>query len=405
MIKILVVTYNFPPEGGPAVQRAAKFIKYLTRFEAKTFVLTAGKKNKIVDETLLEDTVNCQVTTSLDYGTKFGGEFKKIFWRFFIPDKSVMWKYTAVKAGLKIIEKEKIDIIFSTSPPHSTHLIAEELALKTGLKWIVDFRDEWVDNSLFSRAKLIKKQKKMEQSVLNNCNHVITCTDTAKKNFSSRIQLDRITFIPNGYDEEDFKNIDTQKSNSQNDNLVISYAGRLNELHSPISFFRALSNLVKNKKLDNQVLSVEIIGNLENKKWLRDFPELIDIVSFTPYLEHDKLLKTLNRADVLLLFATKMNSTEFFPAKMFEYFRLKKNIFGIISSKGELWKAVSEYGNSYLAIDSDENQIKNCILNLLKDYENNNFKKIINYEFIESFNRKKQAEQLYDLCTNILKDN
>jgi glycosyltransferase involved in cell wall biosynthesis len=404
MMKILFVAYNFPPEGGPAVQRVAKFIKYLTRIEAKIYVLTAEKKNKIIDETFVDDIADAQVTTTIDYGNKIRGGFKKVFWRLFVPDKSILWKYSAIRAGTRLVKKNKIDLIISTSPPHSTHLIAEKIVEKTGVNWIADFRDEWVDNSLFSRAKNKLKQKNMEKAVLKNCDHIITVTETAKKNFANRINVDKITVIPNGFDEEDFNKITLQSTNYAKEKLVIAYAGRLNELHSPKIFFTALDQLVQSGELDAKKLSVQIIGNLENKKWLKDYPFLFSTVTFLSYMPHNALLDQLNNSDVLLLFATNMNTTEFFPAKMFEYFRFKKNILAVISSKGELWDALTNYGGSYLAIDSEIEQIKSTILNLITDYETERLKVNINEEFVARFSRKNQASLLYELCNNLQKE-
>ncbi|MCB0729440.1 MAG: glycosyltransferase [Ignavibacteriae bacterium] len=399
MIRLLIVTYNFPPEGGPAVQRISKFIKYLAQFDTKIFVLTASKKIKIKDESLLADVKNCTVISSADYGKYFPGELKKIFWKYFIPDKSNLWKISAVKKGIKIVKKENVDLIISTSPPHSTHLIAGKIAKQTKTKWITDFRDEWIDNSLFVKSKLKEKQKHMEISVLKNCNHIITVTNKAKNNFARRIESSKISVIENGFDEDDFNEISLSDKNDVK-KLVISYSGRFNELHSPKVFFTAMSQLIIENKIDTENLSVNIIGNIENKKWLNNFPNLNSVVTFINYLPHKQMLNELGKADVLLLLATNMNSTEFFPAKMFEYFRLRKPIFAVVSSKGELSNLLSEYGNSLMFLEADIEKIKSGLLNLLKKKKEEINKVKVSEEFLERFNRKNQAFKLYEQIKN-----
>ncbi|MBK7104089.1 MAG: glycosyltransferase [Ignavibacteriae bacterium] len=403
-MNVLIIAYNFPPEGGPAVQRISKFVKYLIQLNAKVFVLTAAKKNKIIDNSLFIDIEKSEIYKSYDLGDYVSGDLKKIFKNFFTPDKSALWKYTAVKKGLKIIKEQNIELIFSTSPPHSTQIIAEQISLKSGIKWVADFRDEWVDNSLFHKAKLKDLDKIFEKRILENCTHITTITNKAKQNFSQRISSEKITVIRNGYDEDDFKNLNFNKSLINSNILNISYAGRLNELHSPNSFFKSLSILIKSNKINSKKISVTFIGGSGNEKWLKDYPELNEIIKFVSYLPHDKMLLKLNEADVLLLFATNMNITELFPAKMFEYFRLRKSVFAIISSEGELSETLIEYGNSYIAIDSNLEEIQNSILKILANFENNNLVKSNNQKFIQSFERKKQAEQLYNLFQNILKD-
>ncbi|MBI1932206.1 MAG: glycosyltransferase family 4 protein [Ignavibacteriales bacterium] len=400
-MNILFITYNFPPEGGPAVQRISKFIKYLSQFGANVFVLTAKKSNKIIDNSLLDDIKNCSVYSTYDLGNILSGDFKKILKHFFIPDKSSLWKLTALKKGLQIISEQKIDIIFSTSPPHSTHLIAQAVSKHSGVKWIADFRDEWIDNSLFHRSKMKENEKKLELSVLNDCSHITTITNKAKQNFSQRISNDKISVIRNGYDEDDFTEIKIKEIESKNRKLKFAYAGRLNELHSPKNLFAALSNLFKSQKINPEEISFTFIGGSGNDKWLNEFPELNEIVTFIQYLQHDKMLLKLNEADVMLLLATNMNTTELFPAKMFEYFRLEKYVFAIISSLGELSDTVNEYHNSLIAIESDIEQIQSGILKILSDYKNDKLKVKVDKNFIDSFQRKKQAEQLLKLFQKI----
>lgn len=404
-MNILIVAYNYPPEGGPAVQRISKFVKYLQQFNSNIFVLTAKKKNRIIDNSLLNDVKDCKVFSTYDFGNYLKGDLKKLFSKWFMPDKSSLWKLTAIKKGLKIINEKKIDIILSTSPPHSTHLIAQELAFKTKVKWIADFRDEWIDNSLFHKSKSKLVEKTLELNVLNSCTHITTITNKAKQNFSKRISAEKISVIRNGFDEDDFNEIEINWVNRKSEKLNFSYAGRLNELHSPKNLFVALKELYKENKIDNKKINFNFIGGSGNEKWLKEFSELNSIINFVPYLPHDKMLQKLNEADVTILLATNMNVTELFPAKMFEYFRLEKFVFAIVSFYGELSETVKEYNNSLIAIDTDIEQIKKCILQIINDFNSDKLKKNIDKKFIQSFERKKQTEQLYKLLYMVLKEN
>ena len=172
MKKVLIITYYWPPAGGPGVQRVLKFAKYLPQFGWEPVILTVENGNfPAVDEGLLgevPDNLKVYKTKTLEpfaiYNklqgkdktsavdtftiTKSGKSFKDklgnaIRSYFFIPDARKGWKPFAVKAGLDIIKKEKIDLIFSSSPPHSLQLIAKDLAKKTQLPSVADFRDPW----------------------------------------------------------------------------------------------------------------------------------------------------------------------------------------------------------------------------------------------------------------------
>jgi hypothetical protein len=174
MKKVLIITYYWPPAGGPGVQRVLKFVKYLPELGWQPLVLTVKKgEYPAIDETLAKNIPpECKVfKTNIfepsDLYKRFLGMDDKakiptavladnnpglkkqianlIRLNFFIPDAKIGWKKFAVEEGLKIIETEKPDLIFSSSPPPTVHLIAKKLAAKTNLKWVADFRDPWTD--------------------------------------------------------------------------------------------------------------------------------------------------------------------------------------------------------------------------------------------------------------------
>jgi len=403
MKKVLIVTYHFPPDGGAAVQRVLKFVKYLLKFGYLPFVLTAKYAYKNPDITLLDEIpLNIQIFKTEDWGMKIPFEIRKIFKKYFSPDKQSLWKYTSIKKGIDIVQKENIDLIFSTSPPHSVHLVAKEISQSTKVPWIADFRDEWTMNSLFYKTKFQDYQHELENSVLLNCSAITTITHKAKSNFKIKCDESKIHVIKNGFDPEDFKDISSSKI--RENKIVISYCGRLNKLHSPKPFFRMLKTLKSNGDIHSSFLSVNIIGSIENKKWLKNFQELDDIVQFIPYQTHKKCIEMMSQSSVLLLLATEMNITEFIPAKMFEYFYLKKAIYSIVSFPGELSNTLQQYGNSYIGYESDPDSIETSFNKLLYEGKNNNLEKPVSNEFMEQFNREILTKQLAEVF-NFINEN
>ena len=396
MKKVMIIAYQFPPEGGPAVQRVLKFVKYLPKYCYLPFVLTAKYPFKTFDATLLEDIPSdIKVFRTKDWGTNIPFEIKKLFKKIFIPDKHALWKYTSIKMGIEIVKKEKIDLIFSTSPPHSVHLVAKKIAELSHIPWIADFRDEWTTNSLFHKMKNHDIHHKLENSVLERCNYITTIIKKAKTNFMKKCEESKIHVIKNGFDPDDFANLKFIKNKAEK--LVITYCGRLNRLHSPKLFFQALSNMKVKKKINSQNLIVNIVGNIENQKWLRNFPNLKDLVKFYSYQPHDKCIEMMANSSVLLLLATEMNITEMLPAKMFEYFYLKKPIFAILSFRGELSSTLKEYGNSYIGYESGPDSIETSFNKLLSDWKNKSLEKSISDDFLSQFNREMQTQKLVDL--------
>lgn len=61
----------------------------------------------------------------------------------FFPDSKAGWAGPAVRLGRKLLERESFDVIVSTSPPVSCHLIGRQLSRESGIPWVADFRDYW----------------------------------------------------------------------------------------------------------------------------------------------------------------------------------------------------------------------------------------------------------------------
>ena len=224
-MKVLIITYYWPPAGGSGVQRWLKFVKYLQEYGIEPVVYTVDNARYLKeDKTLLEDVPrNTKVLkhsiwepTDLLFWKKKKSQKSGIsnisenrflsFIRgnFFIPDPKVFWVNSSVKFLQKYLNSNKVDAIISTGPPHSMHLIAQKLHKKNKLKWIADFRDPWTDLYYykdFSEQSFAKKKNKiLEKSVLKNADCVLTVSESLKEQFS--INARRVEVITNGYDNE-----------------------------------------------------------------------------------------------------------------------------------------------------------------------------------------------------------
>ena len=225
--KVLIITYYWPPAGGPGVQRVLKFAKYLPEFGWQPIILTVENgEYPAIDESLLKEIpqgIKVYKTKSFEPFTiyrKFfsdkknqpipvgilaqsGGSLKKrianfIRLNFIIPDAKIGWKFSAVKEGQKIIDLEKPDLIFSSSPPPTTHLIAKTLAKRNKIKWIADLRDPWSKIHYYQNNRLAianKLDERIEHKTLSASNKVITVSENFAKLIS--VEKNKIELIPN----------------------------------------------------------------------------------------------------------------------------------------------------------------------------------------------------------------
>lgn len=232
--KVLIVTYYWPPAGGPGVQRWLKFAKYLPDFGWEPIIYTPENPSyPLLDETLLNEVpenlkiVKTQIWEPYQIAEKFsnsnkkfkGGQFDvgknqslfsklSIFIRgnFFIPDARKFWVRPSIEFLKNYLSENQIDTIITTGPPHSLHLIGlglkKELPL---LKWIADFRDPWTEISYYKHLKLTKssdkKHRQLEQSVFHNADLTLATSYTDAENF--RKNGANAFCITNGFDESE----------------------------------------------------------------------------------------------------------------------------------------------------------------------------------------------------------
>ncbi|MEJ2333738.1 MAG: hypothetical protein P8Y08_13310, partial [Desulfobulbaceae bacterium] len=256
-LKILFITYDFPPRGGAAVQRTLKFLKYLPRFNCQPTVLTLKTGNYMVmDKSLLDE-----LSPKLDVYrvrelpgrildrvlNKFNIKFKPVF-----PDVACRWILPAVYTGVKLIRSNSFSAIYTTSPPHSVHLAGYLIKKLTKVSWIADFRDTWSQNPYFVPPRGIRRllHEKLEQKVVENATKVLTNTEEALLHFQTihPHAKEKIICLPNGFDPEDFP--EKPKEEIKRNKLVMSYVGSLGERRMDF-FFKALRNFL-NKNPDKK---------------------------------------------------------------------------------------------------------------------------------------------------------
>ena len=241
MKKVLIITYYWPPSGGAGVQRILKSVKYLPEFGILPYVVTVKTDQASypsIDESLGMDVPQQAKVYRTDTFEPFGiyskllgkksiptgfsnesnpGFIQKfsrfIRGNFFIPDARRGWVKYAYREASRIIESEKIDTVLITSPPHSAQLTGLMLRKKYKFKWIADFRDPWTDIYYYDEFSHLpfarKKDLNFENAVLNSADRIITVSKDVKRLLAAKSKLtsdDKIIIIPNGYDEEDFKN-------------------------------------------------------------------------------------------------------------------------------------------------------------------------------------------------------
>lgn len=397
MKKVLVITYYWPPSGGAGVQRWVKFIKYFKDQNINPFIISVDPdfaSYPLIDNSLkndIPDNTNVYLTkTNEPYSfykkinnnqTPYAGFanegrpnfFQKIarFIRgnFFIPDSRKGWNNFAYKKAVEILEKENIDTVITTSPPHSTQLIGLKLKETQDIKWIADLRDPWTDIYYYKSMLHTKwaKQKDLnyEKRVIEKSDKVVVVSDSIKQlllNKSNLVQESKIHIIPNGFDDDDF----LVSSKNNNSKFLLSYVGTITKDYPLDSIKKSISNLN---------INLEFTGKADEPTKLL----LNEVASFNNHVKHKESINLLLASDMLLLVIPKIsNNKGILTGKLFEYLGARKPILCIGPTDGDAAKIIEECKAGKTFDYSDENGIYDFIETYMSNefiFENKNYLK------------------------------
>jgi glycosyltransferase involved in cell wall biosynthesis len=430
--KVLVITYYWPPNGSSGVQRWLKFAKYLKEFGWQPVIYTPENPEYIsIDESLLKDAEGLQVIKTpiwepYSFYKKFTGQSKSaaintaflkekkvvslpekisrwIRGNFFIPDARKYWIKPSIKFLLQWIKNNSVDVIVSTGPPHSMHLIAEKVKQKTGLPWLADFRDPWTNidfaDELMLSSAAKKTHQKMELSVLKHSDKIVVIGNEMKNEFAQMIHDDeKISVITNGYDEKDLP----VNSAALDKKFTIVSVGALVKTRNPEILWKVLSQLIKENKTLAENLEVKIVGKVDySVKEAIAQRGLQNYVSYTDYVPHEKVISLLQAAQVLLLpLNNTPNAKGIVTGKLFEYLAVHRPVLCIGPEDGDA-AAILNDTNAGVVIDfNDEIKMRSALLQYYNSYASGNL--VCDSHGIEEYSRKNLTKKLSEALNELL---
>lgn len=363
---VLIVTYYWPPAGGPGVQRWLKFAKYLPEFGITPIIYTPENPSyPFLDKSLLNEVpkdlkiIRTKIWEPYRLAEFFNpkskeykaGRFEKrekqslftkflvyIRGNFFIPDARKFWVSPSVRFLNDYLKKNQIDVLITTGPPHSMHLIGLELKnIFPKLKWIADFRDPWTQISYHSELKLDEnsqqKHKTLEKSVICTADCVLATSFTDAKNYE-RIGAKRVETITNGFESSDFK----INKRTQTEKFRITYSGNLEIARNPLAFWQALKELIDTNEDFKNSLEINFYGNLSLEVENTIIENgLLKHIKKHGYVTHQQSIEGIVNAELLLI--TNFDSQKskgIIPGKLFEYLATKNPIIAIGPKDGDV---------------------------------------------------------------------
>ena len=320
-----------------------------------------------------------------------------------LPDRWASWWLGAVPLGLFLIKKYKPDVIWSTYPIATAHLIGHSLSCLTGVPWISDFRDPMVDEVYPFDPLTRRTHLWIERKAINRSSQVILTTPGAIKDFKKRfpqIPASRFSLIENGFDEESFVTAEAaiKKKQDQNKQLVLVHSGIIYPSErDPIPFFEALEDLSQQGLISPASLKIILRATAHDSYLL----ELInqygigEIVFLAPPVSYQAALSEMLTADGLLILQAS-NCNNQIPAKLYECLRARRPILALTDPVGDTAVALKKLGIDTIApLDSKDHIMQELIhfMTMVKE----NSAPVVSIEKVMTNSRKSRSKELADI--------
>lgn len=421
MKKVLIITYYWPPAGGPGVQRWLKFVTYLPEFGYDPIVYVPENATyPIVDEKLLVQVpesikiVRRPIFEPYRIAGLLGGKdvgrissgiipaksrqsfFQRVaLWvrgNMFIPDARVFWVNPSVKFLRKHIAENSIDTIITTGPPHSLHLIGMKLKQQNPkLRWLADFRDPWTTIGYQKALKLSRsssrKHVESERAVLQSADEIIVTSPSTKTEFQAKTNRP-IHVITNGYD------LQPRQSEPMSGKFTVSHIGSLLSERNPGILWEAFSELIHEIQGFSDDFQLQLIGTV-SQEVIGTLSELglMKFVEIPGYVSHEQAVNYQRQTQVLLLIEIDSEITKsIIPGKVFEYIVSGRPILAIGPKGSDFAAIVTETQTGIFVHYDEKDKVKSFLKSSYESFKSGSLK--ISPVGTEKYSRKNLTAQL-----------
>jgi peptidoglycan/xylan/chitin deacetylase (PgdA/CDA1 family)/glycosyltransferase involved in cell wall biosynthesis len=409
----LLIAYHFPPQAGSSgIQRTLSFSKNLREQNWQASVLSvnsaAYESQNASQLSQLPENLKVWRAWALDVKRHLGvfGRYPEIL---ALPDRWASWWICAIPLGLWIVYKNQVKVIWTTYPIATAHLIGLTLKFLTKKAWVADFRDPMTQKN-YPQGKWQRKAFLwIERKTIERCDMAVFTTQSAREIYRQRfpqVAQEKFEVIENGYDEDGFE---PQEFNSiqllevKNRKITLLHSGGLySEGRDPSAFFVALAGLKLRKIIDAESLRI-VLRAPSNE---RHFQTLVlkygieDIVFIETHVSYQEALSEMLAADGLLVFQGAPFNSQI-PAKIYEYFRARKPIFGLLDMNGETARVLKSAGFDDMANMISSSHIEQALESFLSKIKTGKVY-IASDDLVLSSSRKYRAKQLAHIFNRVI---
>jgi glycosyltransferase involved in cell wall biosynthesis len=338
VVKVLLVTFYFPPAGGAGVPRFLKLAEHLPELGIETHVLAPDDPKWLHRDDSLQSPAAATVHRARNLGPRarrpgeelaaahglaWLGLRAQLFLRgLLVPDASVVWAANAAPTAVRLVRREGIDVVITTSPPGSVNLVGAAVRRLTRARWVADLRDSIASHP--QRRRQIRGERLLARHVARHADAVVTASDAIAAEMQTLGPPRRLEVIANGCDFEDFEGLEYRPG----DRLRVTHAGSFFGRRDPRPFLEALA------KADGDVMA-RFVGGFPSA--YREYAQrlgLADRIEVVSHRSRAEVLALQRDSDALLLLIPE-NERGVLSAKVFEYLAAERPILAVVPPDGE----------------------------------------------------------------------
>ena len=424
--RVLIITYYWPPSGGSGVQRWLKFAKYLPEAGWEPVIFTPENPDfDLQDETLLKE-----ISPDLEVirfpiwepyqlfakvkkqGKSHPGRIleqpkkgfleKAAIWlraNLLVPDPRVFWVKPSVQFLNQLLKEGQFQAIITTGPPHSLHLIGQQLKHKHGVPWLADFRDPWSQWEFLDTLPMLpfirRRHEALEQQVLQQADVVVTISPTFQRDLE-KLSGRKIDLITNGYDPADIPQDFTPRLKAAN-RLHLVYTGIIDAIRNPLPLMQAL---MAEFETAGEEVSWTFVGKVSEQvqQQVQADPWLQSHIHFSGYVPHHEVFDFYSNADALVLILTDTkNAKGNIPGKLFEYLATGLPVLALGDPRGDSSEILTKAGAGAVLSHADQSAMRLALRTLYQTEGNSQA-----IGSLEAFSRKTGSKQVAELLDKVV---
>lgn len=406
MKRVLMIAYHFPPiQGSSGVHRTVQFARHLPSFGWAPIVVAPHHRAypaigddswaKLPEEAIVRRAFALDSARHLSVKGKYLGVTA-------IPDRWISWWPAAVFECMRLVRKYKPQVIWSTYPIATAHLIGLTVSRMTGIPWVADFRDPMVQEGQPATRLNRRVHQFLEKAIVRQASRCVFVSRSVQEEFARRYSYKDPQcwqLIENGYDESMFEPYDhlyhAESKWSPGRPIKMLHSGTLySSGRNPQCFLEAIKSVLEKNKINLEVV-FRGCGNEEKVGEQISLLGLSQIVKILPPISYDEAIREMFQSDVLLVFQGSVFNKQI-PAKIYEYLRTGRHILGMTDKNSETAKVLKNCGKTHISCIESREDIEKKIIEIVDSFE---LKKTEKRDLIKikTFSRYQSAKKLVEL--------